>query len=80
MVRIMKKKPVKFVQKSDHKNVENSEIGPDSEKLTSNTRELVDLNFNQLFFLQALGAEALVRGIWDGESPTKTQSPTKPGV
>ena len=32
-----KKTPVKFFFKSDHKNVENSDIGPDSEMLTSNT-------------------------------------------
>ena len=33
--------------------------------LTSNTRELVDSNFNQLSFIQAMGAEALVRGVVD---------------
>ena len=31
--------------------------------MTSNTRELVDSNFNQLSFIQALGAEALVKGV-----------------
>ena len=32
-----KKTSVKFAYKSDHKNVENSEIRPDLETLTSNT-------------------------------------------
>ena len=45
----------------DHKNVENSDIRPDSETLTSNTRELVDSNFKS--FIQALIAEALGRGV-----------------
>ena len=54
---------MKFVYKLDHKNVENSKIGPNLETLTSNTRELVDSNFNQLSFIQGLGAEALVRGV-----------------
>ena len=49
----------------DYKNVENSEIGLDSETVTSNTWELVDSNFNQLSFIQVLGAEALVRGVGD---------------
>ena len=37
------------------KNVENSEIEPDAETLTNNTREPVDLSFNRLSFIQALG-------------------------
>ena len=38
MVRIMNKDVCEiYLQKSDHKNVENSEIGPDSETWTSNT-------------------------------------------
>ena len=35
-----------FYQKQSKKNVENSEIRHDSETLTSNTREPVDLSFN----------------------------------
>ena len=42
--------------------IENSEIGHDSETLTSNTRELVDSNFNRRGG-GALGAVALGRGI-----------------
>ena len=41
-----KKTPAKFVPKSEEKKVENSEIGPDSETLTSNTRVSVDLRQN----------------------------------
>ena len=51
MIRIMKKTPVKFLSKSDQENVENSEIGPDSETSTSTTREPVDLSFNRLLFI-----------------------------
>ena len=40
-----------------------SKIGLDSVTLTSNTWELVDSNIYQLSFIQALGAEALVRGV-----------------
>ena len=65
MVIIIKKLPLKFVYKSDHKNAKNSEIGPDSKTLTRNTWELVDLNFNQLSSIQALGAEALVKDVRD---------------
>ena len=50
-------------QNRNKKNVENSEIGPDSETLTSDGRELVDSNSNQLSFIQALGVEALVRSV-----------------
>ena len=52
-------------QNRSKKNVENSEIGPDSETLKSNTRELVDSNLYQLSFIQALGAKGLVRGVGD---------------
>ena len=42
-------------QNQSKKNVENSEIGPDSETLTSNVREPVDLSFNRLSFIQGVG-------------------------
>ena len=61
MVRIIKKTPVKCVSKPEQKKVKSSQIGPDSE----NTRELVDSNFKQLSFIQALGMEVLVRGVGD---------------
>ena len=66
MVRIMKKDAYqkicfKFGAKIMSKiNLQN---GPDSETLTSNAIELVDSNFNQLSFIQAVGAEALVRAV-----------------
>ena len=40
-------------------------IGSDSETLTSNTWEIVNSNFKQLSFIQALWAEALVKGVGD---------------
>ena len=68
MVKIMNKTPVQFVSKLEHKKiVENSEIGPDSETLTSNTLEPVD----RLSFIQGLGAEGPVRGV-GMKSPAKT--------
>ena len=54
---VRKKTPVKLVSKSEQKIFENSEIGPDSETLTSCTRELVDSNFNQLSFIHSLVIE-----------------------
>ena len=66
---IEKKTTVKFVSKSEQKNVDNSEtgpdseIGPDSEMLTSNTREPVDMSFNRLSFIQNLEAEDPVSGV-----------------
>ena len=54
MVRIIGKMPVKFVSKSEQKNVENSEIVPYSETLTSNTRKPVELSFNRLSFIQRI--------------------------
>ena len=51
---------MKSVSKSEERNDEGSKIGPDSETLTSNTREPVDLSFNRLSFIQSLGAEALL--------------------
>ena len=45
------------------KKVENSEIGPDSETLTSNIREPVDFSFNKLSFIQGLGEEVPVRDV-----------------
>ena len=50
---------IKIIAKKD---VENSEIRPDSETLTSNTREPDDLSSNLLSFIQGLGAEAPVGG------------------
>ena len=47
------------------KKCQNSEIGSNSETLTSNTRELVDLSFNQLSFMKGLGAEAPMVGVGD---------------
>ena len=49
-----------MLQDRNKKNVENSEIGPDLETLSSNKYKLVDSNLNQLSFIQALGREALV--------------------
>ena len=47
------------------KNVENSEIEYESETLTSNTREQVELIFNRLSFIQGLEAEAPVTDVGD---------------
>ena len=44
------------------KKCQNSEIGSDSETLTSNTRELVDLSLNQLLFHPGSGGEGPCEG------------------
>ena len=65
--------PVKFYQNRIRRNVENSETGPNSKMLISNTREPVELSFKRLSFIESLGAEVPVRCV-------EMKSPIKLGV
>ena len=69
MIRILGKDACEnCIQIRVKKNVEKSEIGPDSETLISSARKPVDLNFNRLSFIQ------------DPVRDVRTKSPTKMGV
>ena len=52
-----------FLSELEQKKVENSYIRPDSESLTSNTREPVDLSFNRSSFIHGPRLGAPVRGV-----------------
>ena len=64
MVRIIKKDAYKICFKIGGKKMSKIKKSDLIQK-RSNTGELVDSNFNQLSFIQALGAEALVKGVGD---------------